>query len=89
MRQKSDVQADRHSKNAQHKRDLEDQAWRVPPGPDRDGMLRRARQMQTASHMQEGFHLRDCNRQNELARKNSLNFVSPFVTLRLWEFRVI
>jgi hypothetical protein len=34
-------------------KDLEDQAWRRPPGPERDGLLRRARQMTTASHMQE------------------------------------
>jgi hypothetical protein len=34
-------------------KDLEDQAWRLPPGPERDNLLRRARQMTTASHMQE------------------------------------
>jgi hypothetical protein len=32
---------------------LEDQAWRMPPGPERDRLLRRARQMETASHMQD------------------------------------
>jgi hypothetical protein len=32
---------------------LEDQAWRMPPGPERDRLLRRARQMETASHIQE------------------------------------
>jgi hypothetical protein len=34
-------------------KDLEDRAWRMPPGPERDGMLRKARQMETASHLQE------------------------------------
>jgi hypothetical protein len=34
-------------------KDLEDQAWRLPPGQERDSLLRRARQMATASHMQE------------------------------------
>jgi hypothetical protein len=34
-------------------KDLEDEAWRMPPGPERDGLLRKARQMETASHMQE------------------------------------
>jgi hypothetical protein len=34
-------------------KDLEDQAWRVPPGPERDALLRRARQMDVANHMNE------------------------------------
>jgi hypothetical protein len=34
-------------------KDLEEQAWRRPPGPERDSLLRRARQMTAASHMQE------------------------------------
>ena len=38
---------------AQAASDLEDQARHLPPGPERDGLLRRARQMNTASHMQE------------------------------------
>jgi hypothetical protein len=32
---------------------LEDEAWHMPPGPERDHLLRRAREMETASHMQE------------------------------------
>jgi hypothetical protein len=32
---------------------LEDEAWHMPPGPERDALLRRARQMETASHMQD------------------------------------
>jgi hypothetical protein len=40
-------------RTTQAAKDLEDQAWRLPPGCERDGLLRRARQMETASHMQE------------------------------------
>jgi hypothetical protein len=32
---------------------LEDQAWRLPPGPERDAMLKRARQMDVANHTSE------------------------------------
>jgi hypothetical protein len=32
---------------------LEYNAWRLPPGPQRDAMLRKARQMDTASHIDE------------------------------------
>jgi hypothetical protein len=42
-----------NERGTQAAKDLEEQAWRLPPGPERDGMLRRARQMETASHMQE------------------------------------
>jgi hypothetical protein len=38
---------------SQAAKDLEEQAWRLPPGPERDNMLRRARLIQTASHLQE------------------------------------
>jgi len=34
-------------------KDLEEMAWRLPPGPERDAMLRRARQMDVANHMNE------------------------------------
>jgi hypothetical protein len=32
---------------------LENEAWHTPPGPERDRLLRRAREMETASHMQK------------------------------------
>jgi hypothetical protein len=38
---------------SQAAKDLEEQAWRLPPGQERDNMLRRARLVQTASHLQE------------------------------------
>ena len=34
-------------------KDVEDSAWRLPPGPERDAMLRKARQMNTANHINE------------------------------------
>ena len=34
-------------------KDLEDRAWRLPPGLERDALLRRARQMNIANHMSE------------------------------------
>ena len=34
-------------------KDLEDRAWRLPPGPERDELLRRARRMDIAKHMNE------------------------------------
>jgi hypothetical protein len=34
-------------------KDLEDLAWRLPPGPERDNVLRRARRMDIANHMNE------------------------------------
>jgi hypothetical protein len=34
-------------------KDLEDKAWRMPPGPERDALLRRARQMDVANRMNE------------------------------------
>ena len=38
---------------SQAAKDLEDQAWRLPPGPRRDALLRRARRMDIANHMNE------------------------------------
>jgi hypothetical protein len=38
---------------SQAARELEYNAWRLPPGPQRDAMLRKARQMDTASHIDE------------------------------------
>jgi hypothetical protein len=38
---------------SQRAKDLEDQAWRMPPGHERDMLLRRARQIETASHINE------------------------------------
>ena len=43
---------------------LEDEAWRMPPGPERDRLLRRARQMDTASHMQECLTSPESNHRN-------------------------
>jgi hypothetical protein len=34
-------------------KEIEDKAWRLPPGLKRDEMLRKARQMSTASHIGE------------------------------------
>jgi hypothetical protein len=34
-------------------KELEDRAWQMPPGPVRDQLLRRARQMNVASHVNE------------------------------------
>jgi hypothetical protein len=34
-------------------KDLKVQAWRMPPGPERDALLRRARRMDIANHMNE------------------------------------
>jgi hypothetical protein len=34
-------------------KELEYNAWRLPPGPQRDAMLRKARQMDTAGHINE------------------------------------
>lgn len=38
---------------SQAAKDLEDQAWRMPPGTERDALLRRARLLDTASHISE------------------------------------
>jgi hypothetical protein len=38
---------------SQAAKDLEDQAWRMPPGPRRDALLRRARQMDLANNINE------------------------------------
>ena len=38
---------------SQAAKDLEDQAWRLPPGPQRDALLRRARRMDIANHINE------------------------------------
>jgi hypothetical protein len=38
---------------SQAAKDLENQAWRLPPGPERDNLLRRARRMDVANHMNE------------------------------------
>jgi hypothetical protein len=34
-------------------KETEDRAWRTPPGPERDALLRKARQMDVASHISE------------------------------------
>ena len=34
-------------------KDTEEQAWRLPPGPERDAMLRKARRMDIANQMNE------------------------------------
>jgi hypothetical protein len=38
---------------SQKVKEMEDSAWRLPPGPQRDALLRKARQMETASHISE------------------------------------
>ena len=38
---------------AQAAKNLEDQARRLPPGPERDALRRRARRMEIANHMNE------------------------------------
>jgi hypothetical protein len=38
---------------SQRVKELEDQAWRMPPGHERDMLLRRARQTETASRINE------------------------------------
>jgi hypothetical protein len=38
---------------SQWAKDLKDEAWRLPPGPQRDDLLKRARQMDIANHMNE------------------------------------
>ena len=38
---------------SQAAKELEDRAWRLPPGPERDALLRRARRMDIAKHMNE------------------------------------
>lgn len=32
-------------------KELEDQAWQMPPGPERDALLRKARQMNVSEHL--------------------------------------
>jgi hypothetical protein len=36
---------------SQAAKDLEKTAWQMPPGPERDGLLRKARQMDVANHI--------------------------------------
>lgn len=38
---------------SQAAKELEDKAWAMPPGPERDGLLKRARQMDVTSHLRE------------------------------------
>ena len=38
---------------SQAAKELEDKAWAMPPGPDRDDLLKRARQMDATSHLRE------------------------------------
>ena len=38
---------------SQAAKELEKKAWRMPPGPERDNLLRRARQMDITSHLRE------------------------------------
>jgi hypothetical protein len=38
---------------ALHALRLEEEAWSLPPGPEREAMIRRARQVETASHVNE------------------------------------
>jgi hypothetical protein len=42
-----------HERVSQAAKDLEDRAWRLPPGPERDALLRRSRQMNIADHVNE------------------------------------
>jgi hypothetical protein len=32
-------------------KELEEQAWQMPPGPERDGLLRKARQINVSEHL--------------------------------------
>jgi hypothetical protein len=34
-------------------KDLEEQAWQMPPGPERDALLRKARKMNVSEHLME------------------------------------
>jgi hypothetical protein len=38
---------------SQGAKNLEDQAWRLPPGPERDALLRRARHLDVAAHLSD------------------------------------
>jgi hypothetical protein len=38
---------------SQRAKELEEQAWRMPPGPERDELLRRARRIDVATHINE------------------------------------
>ena len=55
-RMNSDERASRPSFEArvsQAAKELEQKAWGMPPGPERDNLLRRARQMDVTSHLRE------------------------------------
>jgi hypothetical protein len=38
---------------SQAAQDLEEQAWLMPPGPERDALLRRARALNTEEHLRD------------------------------------
>jgi hypothetical protein len=38
---------------SQQAKDAEAQAWKLKPGPERDALLRKARQLDTTSHLNE------------------------------------
>ena len=38
---------------SQAAKELEEKAWAMPPGPERDALLRRARQMDITGHLRE------------------------------------
>jgi hypothetical protein len=38
---------------SQRAKDAEEQAWKLEPGPERDALLRKARQLDMASHLNE------------------------------------
>ena len=38
---------------SQRVKQLEERAWQMPPGPERDDLLRRARRMDVANHLNE------------------------------------
>jgi hypothetical protein len=47
---------------SQRARELEEQAWRMPPGPERDQLLRRARQLDIVTHIDDWLSLQPGSR---------------------------